>query len=644
MKAGEKKTRTQRPHLNIHQILELPDKSELTSLLGEAGIKSLLGEADEIVAGKVRLFGGLPVPLQLKPPEPLTHWTTYELGGTIEESEDIKFIWEPGRFGWAVTLARAYYLSGNEVYAETFWNFTDTFLEANPPNMGPQWVSAQEVALRIVALAFSWHAFMGSSRSTPDRLRRLTEALAEHAVRIPPTLIYARAQNNNHLLSEAAGLYTAGILLRDHPDSVRWRDSGWHWFNQAIQTQIADDGTYIQHSTSYHRLMVQASLWINCLVMCQDEVLPPATIRGLSTAARWLANLLDPVTGRVPNLGPNDGANILPLTVCNIEDYRPVLQAAHRAFCAEDLLGHGLWDELSMWLRVAKLKPEAQPSRNELDHSYPSMLRSNDSWAYLRAAEFTSRPGHADQLHLDLWWHGLNVTQDPGTYSYNASEPWDNALTKTVVHNTLTVNGRDQMTYAGRFLWLDWAQGKLISHARAKDRSWESITAQHNGYRKLNAIHQREVIAYMEDNWVIEDRLMPDVDGERESTDLSTGVEGHTLDSMKYNISLHWLIPDWDWTVEYEENKVEIRVESPYGPVRCSIGPKEQLLYQQSTYPLRVQIVRAGELIYGSGDVSPIRGWISPTYGYKKPALSLSVEIEETLPFIYISNWRFPVL
>ena len=33
-----------------------------------------------------------------------------------------------------------------------------------------------------------------------------------------------------------------------------------------------------------------------------------------------------------------------------------------------------------------------------------------------------------DQLHLDLWWRGLNIAQDAGTYLYNADPPWDNPL------------------------------------------------------------------------------------------------------------------------------------------------------------------------------------------------------------------------
>ncbi len=106
---------------------------------------------------------------------------------------------------------------------------------------------------------------------------------------------------------------------------------------------------------------------------------------------------------------------------------------------------------------------------------------------------FTSRPGHADQLHLDLWWRGYNLAQDAGTNHYNDPPPWNNVLRRTGVHNTISVDGLDQMTLAGRFLWLDWAQARLIDHARSNDLAWERLTAQHDGYRRLGVIHQRSV-------------------------------------------------------------------------------------------------------------------------------------------------------
>ena len=76
-------------------------------------------------------------------------------------------------------------------------------------------MSSQEAALRILAFSFGVQLFKNSSHSNETRIHSINQTIFEHAKRIPPTLIYAQSQNNNHLLSEAAGLYTAGVLFKN---------------------------------------------------------------------------------------------------------------------------------------------------------------------------------------------------------------------------------------------------------------------------------------------------------------------------------------------------------------------------------------------------------------------------------------------
>jgi hypothetical protein len=336
---------------SIHAVFELPSQESLQVILGDR-TRDLIEQADEVAAGKARLFGNQPVPLQLVPPGELAHWTHYAKNKLPGGEEDIKLLWEPARFGWAFTLGRAYLLTGNETYARTFWEHTETFLSANPAYLGPNWYSGQEAALRLLAFVFAWHVFAPSSHSSTARQDHLRNSIAEHAARLPLTLVYAKAQNNNHLLTEAAGLYTAGLALREHPEARRWRDMGWKSFNQAIQAQISDDGAYIQHSTNYHRLMLQTILWV---VSLRNQGQPPQSLpvesqARAASATRWLMALLDPLSGRVPNLGPNDGAYILPFSTCPFEDFRPVLQAAASAFLGKGLFPPGPVDEMRLWL------------------------------------------------------------------------------------------------------------------------------------------------------------------------------------------------------------------------------------------------------------------------------------------------------
>jgi hypothetical protein len=62
----------------------------------------------------------------------------------------------------------------------------------------------------------------------------------------------------------------------------------------------------------------------------------------------------------------------------------------------------------------------------------------------------------------------LNIAQDSGTYLYNAEPPWNNIFTSTLLHNTVTINHQEQMQRAGKFLYLHWAQGQLLSHTKMK--------------------------------------------------------------------------------------------------------------------------------------------------------------------------------
>jgi hypothetical protein len=611
--------------------LDLPDPQQLRELTGAGGLSRLFSEAEEIISGKVRLFGGEPVDLVLEPPIPTRHWVDYR---ETDFDQDIKFVWEPARFGWAITLARAYFLGEEERFAESFWFHAERFIKANPAFLGPHWMSAQEVAIRLASLVFSFPLVRSSPSSTPERVSLLSASLAQHAERIPPTLAYARAQNNNHLLTEAMGLITASFALPSHPAASQWRALGWKWFHRGLQAQITQEGEYIQHSTNYHRLMLQTALWVHRITIAAGKTFPLETQVRLVRATRWLASLLDPLSGCAPNLGPNDGANIFPLTAQPFSDYRPTLQAAGIAFLGVRLFPVGAWDEMSQWLCPKSnygfpLTEERQSPTLKHTGVTPLVLKSSDhnSWAYLRCAHFSSRPGHADQLHVDLWWRGLNIAQDPGTYLYNTPPPWDNALTSTFVHNTITINEREQMTRAGRFLYLDWAQGEVVTREGAAEGFPGKLVARHHGYRHWGIIHERSLES-KPGGWLVHDHMF----SHQES-------QPH----RDFSARLHWLLPDWDWKVKLPGDSVNLELLSPFGWITLKIHVKSSTPRPTDMEVLPIALVRAGQVIYpkvrDEGSVSPNWGWRSPTYGIKFPALSFSVKVSGALPLTFTTNW-----
>ncbi|HNS38110.1 MAG TPA: hypothetical protein PKM01_10025, partial [Anaerolineaceae bacterium] len=96
----------------------LPSPAHL-SVVAE-NTEAIKSAADAIVTGQIDLFDFEQTSLNLTPPAPLLPALTY---GSRVAGQDIKFIWEPARFGWVFTLARAALLTDHPAYAEAFWQY-----------------------------------------------------------------------------------------------------------------------------------------------------------------------------------------------------------------------------------------------------------------------------------------------------------------------------------------------------------------------------------------------------------------------------------------------------------------------------------------------------------------------------------------
>jgi len=565
-----------------------------------AGRLQIIATADEITRGTIQLYGAIPTPIQFNHQPANSHWCNYETGRIKLESLDVKDIWEPTRFSWVFPLGQAYHLTHDEKYPICFWKQFESFLEMAPPNLGPHWMNGQEVALRLISFAFASQIFGKSPHSTSERETSLKAALAAHARRIMATLIYARSQRNNHLLSEAAGVYTAGLLLQGMPEAIKWKQTGWKLFIEGIRDQIAPDGSYIQQSTSYHRLMLHLAVWVQALSSFQGACVYPDDVRPkIILATRWLENLVLSDNGHVPNMGANDGANILPLGGGDVLDYRPVLQLAKNAF-------------LSATTPI--------PASKDIQPEQMMIMKDGEQTACMRVARYRGRPSHADQLHLDLWWRNRNIALDAGTYRYNYPAPWENALAMTTYHNTITIDDCDQMIRAGRFLWLRRANIRNLVMQRDPQNHIRSTSAEHDGYRQLGITHKRTVESKPggEPGWFIKDELLP--------YSRMKGIQPHTA-------RLVWLLPDWEWELDH----LMFCLHSPEGIIRLNFS-----INGADEKDIEVSVFRAGSALNPSNEIRPTWGWYSPTYGVKEPALALHVLARGNLPMQLITRWQLP--
>jgi hypothetical protein len=573
--------------------------------------------ADNILAGEFPFFGysqflGFPPNWQQNP---LTHdiaadghWTK------IHEfaSGDIKLWWEASRFTWAFALGRAYARMRDERYAEAFWLLFENWMAQNPPNRGVNWKCGQETSFRAMALCFGFYIFARSPSSTPARVARFLSAMSEHAKRIDAFVEYAKSQNNNHGISEGVGLWTIGILFPELQGATRWRGRGKQLIESETRRQVYSDGSYIQHSMNYHRVMLQDLAWALRLGELNDDRLAPDVYDCFRKAVRFLHGLTDSQSGWAPNYGANDGALVLPLSDCAYPDMRPALQSCHHLVERERLYPAGPWDEEMVWLNgteslAAKEVTEVRPLI-ELNSSAGGCftIHSAESWIMLRGARYKDRPSHADQLHLDLWWRGENVLCDAGTYSYNAEAPFDDSFASTRHHNTVTVDALDQMTRLSRFLWTDWADAS-VRRVRNPSNGLPVLEGSHDGYARFGVFHRRAVFQATDSLWVVVDDM--------------TGRGEHDL-------RLHWQTPDIPFQA-VSAGSLDLNFIA--GNVRIQLASSAQS---------ELDVVRGGERIAGSESQAPdpARGWHSRYYNRREPAISITAECRSLLPVRFVTT------
>lgn len=416
---------------------------------------------------EIQYFGWKIFPLGEDPP----HWHTNAFNGQQAGGQDqpwwklsdfalpvgdIKTIWELSRFDWVMAMAqRGAAGESSELVRLNQW--LEHWCQSNPAFLGSNWKCGQEASIRVMHLALAAR-FLGQDSQPSSDLLVLLQA---HLSRIHPTVSYAMAQDNNHGTSEAAALFIGGSMCQAAgiAQGAVWARDGRRLLENRAAKLIEPDGSFSQHSLNYHRLLLDTLCMVELWRRWQN--LPAFTAMFLDRAGLatdWLFHLVDPQTGYGPNLGDNDGANLLPLTEANFRDYRPTVQLAMALFSNQLAYAHDGPHHLHLnWLEVEQpaASAPAPQSRHFPDGGY-CVLRHGPWMALFRFPRDRFRPRHCDALHLDLWHGSRNLLLDAGSFSYNTEAPWQDYFPGNFGHNTVEFDGHDQMPVISRFLRGAW--------------------------------------------------------------------------------------------------------------------------------------------------------------------------------------------
>jgi hypothetical protein len=191
---------------------------------------------------------------------------------------------------------------------------------------------------------------------------------------------------------------------------------------------------------------------------------------------------------------------------------------------------------------------------------------------------------HADALSAEVRYGGVDVLADPGTYCYHGEPAWRSYFRSTIAHNTVELDGRNQSSEGGPFLWLQHANAREIDVTDSGTAiAW---SADHDGYLSLRrpARHRRSV----------------------------------RLDRAARRIEI---------VDEIDGGAYDVRLAFHLGPdVQAELGDGGAVLrWPAAVTPGEARLTLPPQLRWSlhRGETDPILGWYSPGLGERVPAFTL---------------------
>jgi len=615
------------------------DRKELAGLMAECfpdSYKETLRRADLACRHFVEVLGSGETDLG----DPINWWTDFK-GGTWAQGDyeelnatlyadhfqneryigDIKLPWELNKHAHFVELGKAYWLTGDERYAEALLQQIDDWIARNPFLHGLAWTQNLIVAQRAIAWVLALQAVVDSPALTPARLLRILKSLYQHARYIPVHFEFAE-RASNHLFGNAAGLAALALAFPEFHEAASWRKKSLEIIESELAKQVYADGVQYEQSINYHRYVVEFCLLPWLLSGLQPSPYSTASQNILRRMLTLLLHMTQP-NGRVQPVSDADGARVWQFNYRTINDHRGLLNLGSALF-QDAMLKFGMEEsseDVLWWLGPAGHRqwaalPSEEPPRSA---AFPEggyfvlreAWRPDALWMFFDCGHVgmgdwpdevsVGTHGHSDLLTFGLAAGGETLLTDIGSYTYTGSKPWHDYFRSARGHNVILVDGQDQS-----LLTTHWA---LKERARPRDVQWQFseerdfVTGAHDGYRRLAlpVLHRRSLLLLRESRRII---MRDDLEGQGRHT-----IEAlfHAMPTAEF---LRTGRPD-SWKILGRRAVVTVTFHA-WG------------LHEGSHLPVAYRVVRGG--------TNPIDGWYSDDYGVKEPASVLHLTFQGACP------------
>ena len=422
---------------------------------------------------------------------------------------DPEFSFQFNRHRYFICMGQAYWLTGEEKYAEHFARLLGSWLKNVPHTL-----ETEKTTWRVLEAGFRgefWvkaiRYFKDSAWVTDELVDAFYQCLVEHGNYIIKMHSPYRYISNWGVI-ENHGLFEIGIALPDGEVRDKFIQTALEHLEVTARMQIFADGVQWEQACAYHNEVLHCYEDVMILAMRNHIDLPESFVQAVHKMA------LTDVAWKKPNhhqliMGDSDDTDLrdyISVAAWIFKD--PVLKGA----------GYPLLDFESVWDLGMESAKEYETLESR-EPEFTSIALADSGNYYLRSGwdekanllhfhcgTMGAGHGHSDKLHVDLVICGEDVLTDAGRYNYMPG-PGRYDFKNPPAHNTITVDNAFFTVCKD-----SWECSKLCQPVKQPAKllkDYEFIQGGHLGYmdREQGVFVNRMIVHIMPDLFVVMDEL-----------------------------------------------------------------------------------------------------------------------------------------
>lgn len=451
---------------------------------------------------------------------------------------DARTNWEVNRHFHLSQMAKLYYVTRESKYSEKLEKYFYDWNKNNPFLKGIAWTSVMEVSIRsiswLIVLSFLEKAKYKNKKFLKDlkiSILNSTEYTSKHYSK------YSSA--NNHLIIEMINIGIVGISF----NIDEWIELSKDTLEYEMLRQNYHDGVNKEQSPHYQSFVMEG-IFLYIITCKKNNVkYPQRIISTLEKMCEYISDLSN-CKDNIPNLGDSDEGKVIDLSGWDYNHYKYVLELGSyilqkKYTSLDNLCENTEWIIGDLFNRKFNISYDNSKSRIYKDGGISILkFKENNIERFMTFDHgelgfgSIAAHGHADSLSITLSVDGEDIFIDPGTYIYHIMKPWRDYFRKTINHNTIEINSKDQSEMKGAFLWGKRANSKLINSFISDKK--DNIVAIHDGYKPIS--HTRNIQYYKPDIFIIKDSVEGDFSSYKFSLIIDDSLE---LKSFKDKIIIY---------------------------------------------------------------------------------------------------------